>query len=104
MSDTQAIKDKLDIVDFINEYVALKPAGINHKGCCPFHREKTPSFMVSRERQSWHCFGCAKGGDIFSFLQEIEGMDFVEALRLLANRAGIQRKHQNSKHLEYNRS
>ncbi|OGH65805.1 MAG: DNA primase [Candidatus Magasanikbacteria bacterium RIFCSPLOWO2_01_FULL_33_34] len=90
MSDTQLIKDKLDIADFISEYIQLKPAGINHKGCCPFHQEKTPSFMVNRERQSWHCFGCSKGGDIFSFLQEIEGMEFVEALKFLADRAGVQ--------------
>lgn len=90
MTDTQQIKDKLDIVDFISEYIQLKPAGINHKGLCPFHGEKTPSFMASRERQSWHCFGCNKGGDIFTFLEEIEGMEFVEALRFLADRAGIQ--------------
>ena len=90
MSDTQLIKDKLDIADFISEYIQLKPAGINHKGCCPFHQEKTPSFMVNRERQRWHCFGCSKGGDIFSFLQEIEGMEFVEALKFLADRAGVQ--------------
>ncbi len=90
MSDTQLIKDKLDIVDFINEYIQLKPAGVNQKGCCPFHQEKTPSFMVNRERQSWHCFGYGKGGDIFSFLQEIEGMEFVEALKFLADRAGVQ--------------
>ena len=96
MSDTQLIKDKLDIVDFIKEYVQLKSAGINQKGCCPFHQEKTPSFMVNSERQSWHCFGCSKGGDIFSFLQEIEGMDFVEALKFLADRAGV--------HLEYKAS
>lgn len=88
-ADTQAIKDKIDIVDFIGEYVQLKPAGVNHKGLCPFHREKSPSFMVSRERQTWHCFGCSKGGDVFSFLQEIENMEFVEALRFLANRAGV---------------
>ncbi len=88
-ADTQLIKDKIDIVDFINEYVALKPAGVNHKGLCPFHREKSPSFMVTRERQSWHCFGCNKGGDVFSFLQEIENMEFIEALRFLANRAGV---------------
>ena len=88
-ADTQAIKDKIDIVDFINEYVQLKPAGVNHKGLCPFHREKSPSFMVTRERQSWHCFGCNKGGDIFTFLQDIENMEFIEALRFLANRAGV---------------
>jgi DNA primase len=93
MSDTQTIKDNLDIVDFINEYVQLKPAGSNHKGLCPFHNEKSPSFMVSRERQSWRCFGCNKGGDIFSFVQEIEGMEFVEALKLLADKAGITLTH-----------
>ncbi len=90
MSDTQLIKDKLDIVELIGEYVSLKPAGINHKGLCPFHHEKSPSFMVNRERQSWHCFGCGKGGDVFSFVQEIEGMDFVESLNYLANRSGVQ--------------
>lgn len=89
MSDTQLIKDKIDIVDFIGQYVSLKPAGINHKACCPFHQEKTPSFMVSRDRQRWHCFGCNKGGDVFSFLQEMEGMDFLEALNHLAQKAGV---------------
>lgn len=89
MSDTQLIKDKIDIVDLVGEYVQLKPAGVNHKGICPFHREKSPSFMVNRDRQSWHCFGCSKGGDAFSFIQEIEGMEFVEALKLLAQRAGV---------------
>jgi len=93
MSDTQLIKDKIDIVDFIGEYVQLKPAGSTHKAPCPFHQEKTPSFMVSRERQRWHCFGCNQGGDIFTFLQEIEGMDFVEALKHLAGRAGITLSH-----------
>lgn len=89
MSDTQLIKDKIDVVDLVGEYVQLKPAGINHKGLCPFHHEKSPSFMVNRERQSWHCFGCAKGGDIFSFIQEIENLEFVDALKLLAQRAGV---------------
>lgn len=89
MSDTQLIKDKIDIVDFIGQYISLKPAGINHKACCPFHQEKTPSFMVTRDRQRWHCFGCNKGGDIFSFLQEMEGMDFPEALNHLAQKAGV---------------
>ncbi|MDD2656066.1 MAG: DNA primase [Patescibacteria group bacterium] len=90
MSDINLIKEKIDVVDLIGEYVQLKPAGINHKGLCPFHHEKSPSFMVNRERQSWHCFGCAKGGDIFTFVQEIEGMEFREALKYLADKAGVQ--------------
>lgn len=89
------IKARLDLVDFINEFVPLKPAGSNWKGKCPFHNEKTPSFMVSRERGSWHCFGCGRGGDIFSFIQEQEGLDFPEALRLLAKRAGVQLREYN---------
>ena len=90
MKDTELIKQKIDIVDLIGEYVQLKSAGINHKGLCPFHQEKSPSFMANRERQSWHCFGCNKGGDLFSFVQEIEGMDFVDALKMLAQKAGVQ--------------
>jgi len=88
-NDVEQIKDKLDVVDIISEYVQMKPAGINHKGLCPFHNEKSPSFMASRERQSWHCFGCNKGGDIFTFVQEMEGMEFKEALKYLAQKAGI---------------
>jgi DNA primase len=90
MSQTQEIKTRLDIVDFIREYIELKSAGTNFKGLCPFHNEKSPSFMVNRDRQSFKCFGCGKGGDIFSFVQEIEGMEFVEALRLLADKAGVE--------------
>lgn len=89
MSDTQQIKDKIDVVDLLSEYMVLKPAGINYKGLCPFHREKSPSFMVNRERQRWHCFGCSKSGDIFTFLQELEGMEFIEVLKYLADRAGV---------------
>lgn len=89
MTDTQSIKDKLDIVQFISEYLPVKKAGIYWKACCPFHKEKTPSFMVNAERQFFHCFGCSKSGDIFSFAQEMEGLDFPEALKLLADRAGV---------------
>jgi len=84
------IKDKIDVAELVGEYVQLKPAGVNKKGLCPFHNEKTPSFMVNSERQSWHCFGCSRGGDIFSFLEEMEGMEFKEALKYLADRAGVQ--------------
>lgn len=89
MTDTQAIKDRLDIVQVIGEYVQLKKAGANWKANCPFHNEKSPSFMVNAEKQFWHCFGCGKSGDVFSFLQEMEGMDFPEALKILADRAGV---------------
>ena len=89
MADTQAIKDRVDIVQLIQEYLPLKKAGANWKAPCPFHHEKTPSFMVHPEKQIWHCFGCGKGGDIFTFVQEMEGLDFMEALKLLADRAGV---------------
>ncbi len=89
MTDTQTIKDRIDIVQLIGEYVPLKRAGANWKGNCPFHQEKSPSFMAHPEKQIWHCFGCSKGGDIFTFIQEIEGLDFPEALKLLADRAGV---------------
>lgn len=84
------IRQKLDVADVISGYIQLKPAGSgSFKGICPFHAERTPSFHVSRERQIWHCFGCDKGGDIFAFIMELEGMTFPEALKHLAARAGV---------------
>jgi DNA primase len=94
-SPVQEIKSRLDIIDILQEYITLKPAGThNFKALCPFHNEKTASFVVSKDKQIWHCFGCSKGGDIFTFVQEYEGMSFPEALRHLANRAGVKIVHQ----------
>jgi DNA primase len=90
MSQVDDIKQRIDLVDFIQGYVKLTQAGTNWKARCPFHSEKTPSFMASREKQIWHCFGCGRGGDVFSFLQEAEGVEFPEALRILAERAGVE--------------
>ncbi len=85
------IKGRLDIVDVVSEYIPVKPGGSGaFKANCPFHQERTPSFYVSRPRQTWHCFGCDQGGDLISFVMKMEGMEFREALELLAQKAGVQ--------------
>src|SRR3989338_626817 len=89
------IKQRLDLVDLIQEYVKLNPAGSNFKARCPFHNEKTPSFMVSPEKQIWHCFGCSLGGDHFAFIKRVEGVEFPEALRILAKRANVRLEYKN---------
>ncbi|MBI5407919.1 MAG: DNA primase [Nitrospirae bacterium] len=88
-SDLEAIKNRLDIIDLISDYVHLKQAGQNWKGLCPFHTEKTPSFTVSPSKQIYHCFGCGSGGDIFSFLVKYENLSFPEAVSILAKKAGV---------------
>ncbi|MBI4138834.1 DNA primase [Candidatus Uhrbacteria bacterium] len=90
MDAVEDIKSRLDIVDAVQEYVPLKPAGSgSFKGICPFHQEKSPSFFANRPRQSWHCFGCNQGGDVISFVMRVEGMDFRETLELLAQKTGV---------------
>ena len=90
MSTITEVKQRLDIVEFISEYVTLQKAGRNFKGLCPFHTEKHASFFVFPEQQSWHCFGaCGTGGDIFSFVMKKESIDFGQALRILAQRGGV---------------
>ena len=86
------VKSKVDIVALISEYVELKKAGRNFKAPCPFHPEKTPSFMVSPELQIYKCFGCGESGDVFSFLEKYEGMEFYEALKYLAQKVGVKLK------------
>lgn len=93
MDPKDEIKQRVDIVELTQEYVQLKSAGGgSFKGLCPFHSEKTPSFYVSHDKQIWHCFGCNEGGDCFSFLMRIEGMDFPEALRHLGQKVGVEVK------------
>ncbi len=90
MDKVGQIREKIDIVSFIQEYIPLKKLGRNFKANCPFHTEKSPSFVVSPERQIWHCFGCQKGGDCYTFLMEYENLEFVEALRILSKKTGIE--------------
>ncbi|MES3004550.1 MAG: DNA primase [Patescibacteria group bacterium] len=89
-SSVDQIKSKIDIVSLVSNYIKLEKAGSNFKGRCPFHNEKTPSFFVSPDRGSYYCFGCHAKGDVFTFVQEFEGLDFIGSLKVLAEKAGVE--------------
>lgn len=99
-NDAAEVKQRLNIIDVLGEYIKLEKAGTSWRALCPFHNEKSPSFMVSEERQMWKCFGCQKGGDVFAFVMEIEGLDFRESLKLLAEKAGVKLSGYNPKKVE----
>src|SRR3990167_5170207 len=88
-SPVQKIKERLSIEEVVSSYIKLEKTGVNLKAKCPFHNEKTPSFFISPDRGTYYCFGCGASGDIFTFVEEFEGLDFKGALKLLADRAGV---------------
>ena len=86
----EEVRSRCDIVDLVSSYLPeLRKRGATYKCCCPFHNEKTPSFTVNQERQIYHCFGCGANGDVFSFVQEYDKLDFLSAVQFLADRTGV---------------
>lgn len=97
VDNVSLIKEKIELVEYVSRTVSLKKAGQNFRGLCPFHKEKTPSFNISPDRQVWHCFGCQRGGDLITYVMEAEHADFKTALEILANQAGITLKRTRSR-------
>src|ERR1700690_3812109 len=85
----QEIKDRLNIADVISGYIPINKAGVNFWAACPLHHEKTPSLVISPQKQIWHCFGCGEGGDVFGFVKKYEGLEFRDVIKLLADKAGV---------------
>jgi len=96
----EKVRESTDIVEIIGQNVTLKRAGANYKGVCPFHQEKTPSFIVSPDKQIFHCFGCGKGGDVIKYIMEYEHFEFIDVVKMLAEKAHIPLEYEES---EYDR-
>ncbi len=103
MDEVAEVKNRLEIAEVVGTYLPLKQAGRNLKAPCPFHQEKSASFMVSPEKGIYHCFGCGEGGDIFNFVMKMEGMDFRQALEWCARRAGVELKARSGENREASR-